>query len=233
MAFKKYTHVFFDLDHTLWDFETNNHLTFNEILSRQRQMYSAIPGIDAFMKVYNIHNKALWDQYKKGLIEKDFLSYHRFVLTLGDFGIENTALAKQIAADYIRISPTKTTLIDGAIEVLKYLRPKYKLGLITNGFDEIQFVKIRHSALEHYFPLVVTSEEAGCKKPEPGIFYYALKKACAEASNSIYIGDEPETDVNGAREAGIDQVLVTFGKYFPESGATHTIESLYELLKIL
>ncbi|MBE0662756.1 MAG: noncanonical pyrimidine nucleotidase, YjjG family [Bacteroidales bacterium] len=233
MAHKKYTHVFFDLDHTLWDFDTNNRLTFDEILATHRQMYSTIPAIDAFMKVYVNHNKSLWDQYKKGLIEKDFLSYHRFNLTLGDFGITNPELAKQIAADYIRISPTKTTLMDGALELLNELKQKYKLGLITNGFDEIQFVKIRHAALEQYFPLVVTSEEAGCKKPNPEIFHYALKKAGAEASSSIYIGDEPETDVKGAKEAGIDQVLVTFGKHFDESGATHTIDSLYELRNIL
>jgi putative hydrolase of the HAD superfamily len=233
MASKKYTHVFFDLDHTLWDFDTNNILTFDEILNGHRQMHATIPAIDAFMKVYINHNKSLWDQYKKGLIEKDFLSYHRFNLTLGDFGIANPELAKQIAADYIRISPTKTTLMDGALEVLNELKLRYKLGLITNGFDEIQFVKIRHSALEQYFPLVVTSEEAGFKKPNPGIFHYALKKAGAEASSSIYIGDEPDTDVSGAREAGIDQVLVTFGKHFAESGATHTIESLYELRNIL
>jgi putative hydrolase of the HAD superfamily len=233
MTAKIYTHVFFDLDHTLWDFEANNRLTFDDILGKHQLYGQLIINLDTFMKVYMVHNKALWDQYKEGAIEKRFLSYHRFELTLNHFGIDNPALAKQIAADYINISPTKTMLMDGTMEILSYLQPKYKLGLITNGFDEIQFVKIREAGLEKFFPLVVTSEEAGCKKPDPEIFAYTLAKASADAGNSIYIGDDPETDVTGAKSAGVDQVLVTFGKRLPDLGATHTIESLYEIRKIL
>lgn len=230
---KKYTFVFFDLDHTLWDFETNNRLTFDEILKKYKLYGPAIPNLDAFIKVYTLHNTALWDQYKEGIIEKSFLSYHRFELTLKHFGIENIELARQMAADYISISPTKTTLMEGTFEVLDYLKEKYNLGLITNGFDEIQFVKIRHARLQEYFPLVVTSEEAGYKKPDPAIFYYALKKAGAKPEKSIYIGDDPATDVPGAKMAGLDQVLVTFGKTFPDVNPTYTIQSLHELINIL
>lgn len=233
MPAKNYAYVFFDLDHTLWDFESNNRLTFDEILSRHHLLNTHFRNTEEFLGVYNRYNKELWDQYKKGIIEKNYLSYRRFELVLQDFGIKNTELAKAMAADYIRISPTKTTLMVGTVEVLEYLKPKYKLGLITNGFDEIQFVKIRHSGLEKYFPVIVTSEEAGCKKPDPGIFAYTLAKAEASAETSIYIGDEPETDVVGAKEAGIDQVLVTFGKPFAETGATFTITTLAELKTIL
>lgn len=233
MTVKTYTHVFFDLDHTLWDFEANNRLAFDDILCKHQLYSQVIHDLETFMMVYMVHNKALWEQYKEGAIEKSFLSYHRFELTLKYFGIDNPALAKQIAADYISISPTKTMLMDGTMEILSYLQPKYKLGLITNGFDEIQFVKIRKAGLEKFFPLVVTSEEAGCKKPDPEIFAYTLAKAGADAGNSIYIGDDPETDVTGAKLAGVDQVLVTFGKSLPDLGATHTIKSLHELRNIL
>jgi putative hydrolase of the HAD superfamily len=233
MSSVKYTHVFFDLDHTLWDFDTNTRLSFDEILQNHQLYGSEINDIDAFMDNYVVHNKNLWDLYKKGAIEKNFLSYHRFELTLRPFGIENIDLARQMASDYIRISPTKTSLMDGAIHVLEYLQSKYKLGLITNGFDEIQFVKLKHASLERFFPLIVTSEEAGYKKPDPGIFSYTLNKAGAEPENSIYIGDDAETDVLGAKSAGVDQVLVTFGKDLPDGGATFVISSLHDLKQIL
>lgn len=233
MITKKYSHVFFDLDHTLWDFESNNRLTFDEILDKYKLYGPVIANLDAFMEVYTPHNKMLWDLYKEGKIEKSFLSYRRFELSLQHFGFDDIELAKTMAADYIRISPTKTILMDGTIGVLSYLQSKYMLGLITNGFDEIQFVKIMHAGLKHFFPIVVTSEQAGCKKPDPGIFAYTLAKADASAEACIYIGDDPETDVVGAKKAGIDQVLLTFGKTFKETGATHTIESLHQLKEIL
>ena len=138
-----------------------------------------------------------------------------------------------MAQDYIVISPTKTILREGAIEVLAYLKPLYFLGLITNGFDEIQYIKIRKSGLEPFFKRVVTSEQAGHKKPNPGIFSFALQQTAANASTSLYVGDEPETDVVGARNAGIDQVLVTFGKEIHNESATYTISSLIELKDLL
>ena len=233
MTKKTYSYVFFDLDHTLWDFDANNLLTFDEILQKHRQKYTKIPDLESFMEVYKIHNKNLWDQYKKGEIEKSYLSYRRFELSLEHFGIRSLETAKAMAEDYIRISPTKTILREGAHEILSYLQGKYKLGLITNGFDEIQFVKIRESGLEPYFPLVVTSEEAGCKKPDPEIFFYALNKAGATAGHSIYVGDEPETDVAGARNAGVDQILVSFGNTFHNPGATYLVNSLHEIRFIL
>ncbi len=233
MNFKKYTCVFFDLDHTLWDFDANNRLTFDEILHSYQLYNGKIGSLDAFLQVYDPHNKMLWDLYKKGIIEKSFLSYRRFELTLQHFGIDNIELAKSMAQDYISISPTKTILRDNAIHVLDYLKPKYLLGLITNGFNEIQFVKIERSGLKEFFPFIVTSEEAGSKKPDPGIFQYMIHKAGVGSNECIYIGDEPETDIVGATDAGIDSVLVTFGKNFPVTTATFTIQSLLELKKIL
>ncbi|MDP2423408.1 MAG: YjjG family noncanonical pyrimidine nucleotidase [Bacteroidales bacterium] len=233
MLKNNYTHIFFDLDHTLWDFDTNTRLTFDEILANLGLYESGIPNIDAFILVYSKHNKALWDQYKKGEIEKALLSYLRFELTLKEFSVQNIGMAKQIAEDYNRISPTKTVLIPGSLEVLEYLRPKYELGLITNGFDEIQFVKIEKAGLNRFFKWVVTSEEAGAKKPDPAIFYYTLQKTGANAETSLYIGDEPDTDIPGALLAGIDQILLC--DHCPEHTlkATHTIACLRDLLTLL
>ncbi len=233
MTNNNYTHVFFDLDHTLWDFDANNLLTFRDILDKHHLNGKIIPGLDEFMDVYKVHNKNLWDQYKKGEIEKEFLSFRRFELSLMSFGVHNSDLAKKIAEDYINISPTKTLLVPGVFEILDYLKNKYTLAMITNGFSEIQFVKIRLSGLEPYFPLVVTSEEAGFKKPDPRIFDYALEKAGAKAANCIYIGDEPETDVEGAQAAGIAQVLVTFGKAMNHANATYVVNNLTDLKNVL
>jgi putative hydrolase of the HAD superfamily len=233
MKNKKYTHVFFDLDHTLWDFDANNLLTFDEILTNYQVYQRGIPDLQSFMRVYTDHNKALWDLYKADKIEKSFLSVTRFRLTLKNFGIDDPELSAVIADDYIRISPTKTLLREGTFEILSYLRLRYNLGLITNGFNEIQFIKIGNAGLEPYFPIIVTSEEAGCKKPCPEIFNYTLSKAGARAEKSIYIGDEPETDVPGAREAGVDQVIVTFGQEFSFTGATFTVDTLLDLKSIL
>lgn len=233
MQSRKYLHIFFDLDHTLWDFDANNLLTFDEILKSHKLYGTAIPNLETFMAVYTLHNKALWDQYKQGLIQKGFLSYHRFELTLHHFGIDDLNLAKSMAEAYIRISPTKTILRNGATEILGWLRAKYTLGLITNGFDEIQFVKIRNAGLEKFFSVIVTSEEAGFKKPDPGIFHYTMQKSGALPQSSLYVGDEPETDVVGARAANVDQVLVTFGKDYEESGATYTVRELLDLKEIL
>ncbi|HPK04300.1 MAG TPA: YjjG family noncanonical pyrimidine nucleotidase [Bacteroidales bacterium] len=233
MQRKNYTHIFFDLDHTLWDFDANNRITFDEILKKHDLYNSGIKNIDNFLEIYDPYNKMLWDLYKKGSIEKNYLSYRRFELTLLHLGIDNTELAKAMAADYIQISPTKTRLKEGAIEVLEYLQSHYILGLLTNGFNEIQYLKIRNSGLEKYFPFVVTSEEAGSKKPDTGIFEFILNKTNTNRNECIYIGDEPETDIVGAAAAGIDSVLVTFGKYFGETPATFTIKTLYQLKEIL
>ncbi len=233
MLKKNYTHIFFDLDHTLWDFNTNTKLTFDEILAKLDLYKKGIPDIDAFLFVYSKHNKALWDQYKRGEIEKELLSYHRFELTLEEFGIQNVEIAKMIAEDYILLSPTKTELIPDSIKVLEYLSSKYALGLITNGFDEIQFIKIEKAGLNPFFNWIVTSEEAGSKKPDPAIFNYALEKAGANAATSLYVGDEPETDILGAKLAGIDQILFCNNCQEHAEQATHTIHRLTELITLL
>ncbi len=229
----KYSHVFFDIDRTLWDFDKNTLLTFNDILHKHELFERGIPSLNSFMEIYSPINRKLWELYKAGEIGKPELNHLRFYSTLLSFGIDDSRCAEQIAMDYIDISPTKTALIEGALEVLDYLKERYHLGLITNGFEEIQRYKVVLSGLQSYFKWVITSEEAGYLKPHAGIFEYALKKTGAPASGSLYIGDEPVADVQGARLAGMDQVLFNRNGIENDTTATYTILHLRELTTLL
>lgn len=230
---KQYKHIFFDLDKTLWDFEKNSIETFSDIFNNHSLMEKGIPSVDQFMEKYKIHNTYLWDQYRNGLIEKEPLSIKRFVLTLNDFGIIDDDLAKKISFDYITISPKKTNLFPGTHETLEYLKGKYNLHIITNGFREVQIPKLRASDLDKYFINVIVSEEAGSKKPDSGIFNYSLKKANARASESLMIGDDIEVDIIGARNAGIDQVYINYSKLNHEEAISFEINEMKELMNIL
>lgn len=220
---KQYKHIFFDLDKTLWDFDKNSLETFSEIFERYDLKKMGVPGLDNFYSVYKSHNQHLWGLYRNGEIEKKVLSVKRFELTLNDFGIFDDELSKKIADDYIHYSPLKTNLYPGTHEILEYLKGKYQLHIITNGFEEVQFRKINASGLDKYFSNVITSEEAGCKKPDPGIFEYALKAANASAKECLMIGDDIEVDIIGARNAGIDQV------YFNNKTTNHNEEISFEI----
>jgi putative hydrolase of the HAD superfamily len=226
---KKYKHIFFDLDMTLWDFETNAREAYNDIYTKFDLNARGIENIDTFLKYYLAHNDKLWDQYRKGEIEKAFLRSRRFELTLLDFGIDDPGLAEEIGMEYITISPTKTNLFPNTHELLSYLKPKYPMYIITNGFEEVQFSKLKNSDLEDYFQFVVTSEAAGCKKPDAGIFEFALQKAGANASESLMIGDDAEVDVQGAINAGMDGIFFNPAKVSCNGFAKHEIHDLIAL----
>ncbi len=226
---KKYKHIFFDLDMTLWDFETNAREAYSDIYTKFELNNRGISSIEKFLKFYLVHNDKLWDQYRKGEIEKEFLRSRRFELTLLDFGIDDPLLAEDIGMEYITISPLKTNLFPNAHEILNYLKPKYPLYIITNGFEEVQFTKLKYSKLDDYFQFVVTSEEAGCKKPDAGIFKFALQKAGATAGESLMIGDDQEVDVAGAIKVGMDGIFFN-PKKVSCNGFSHVeINNLIEL----
>jgi putative hydrolase of the HAD superfamily len=204
---KQYRHIFFDLDRTLWDFDKSSKQTFNEIYEHYHLKGKGVTTPELFYDVYTVHNNKLWDDYRNGKLSKEVLRGKRFRLTLQDFGIYDDELAEKIGEDYIRLSPLKANLFPQAINILEYLYPKYKLHIITNGFQEVQDVKIKTADLGKYFDQIITSEEAGVKKPALEIFRYALDKAGANATESLMIGDDYEVDVLGAKNAGMDQVL--------------------------
>jgi putative hydrolase of the HAD superfamily len=228
-----YTHIFFDLDRTLWDFDRNSLETFADIHLKYDLQGRGVSSFDEFMRTYQKINLELWDYYRKGEIRKEVLNVKRFSLTLDTFGITDGYLSESIAQDYVSISPTKNHLYPGTIEILEYLVLEYKLYIITNGFEEVQHSKLKNSNLERFFTHVITSEDAGCKKPDVNIFKYALAVAGAKPDTSLMVGDDIEVDIDGARSAQIDQVLVDYEKIFAKSAATFYVNSLYELKNIL
>lgn len=192
-------HIFFDLDKTLWDFESNSRSALAELFEHHQLSARGIHDFDSFFQVYSQINDQCWELYRKNLINKEYLRHQRFFLTLKKFGVESRPLAKAIGKDYVAISPTKTALVSGAKEVLDHLHGRYPMHIITNGFEEVQHLKLKNTGIDHYFQQVITSERAGRRKPDPAIFQFAMKKTGATPENSLMIGDDLEIDILGAR----------------------------------
>ena len=228
----KYKHIYFDLDRTIWDFDKNALDTFQDIFVNYN-LKKIFKTFDDFYNTYVKHNDILWNDYREGRIKKSILTYKRFSLTLEEFGIDDEELAKKIAKDYITISPTKKQLFPHAHETLEYLYNKYKLHIITNGFNEVQFTKLKNSDLDKYFLNVFTSEDAGAQKPNPIIFQHALKNGNANKEESIMIGDDLKVDILGAKNFGLDQIFFNPENIKHSEDITHEINSLKELQEIL
>ena len=230
---KKYKHIFIDLDRTLWDFEKNAQEAYSDIYRNHNLRQLGVNTIEDFTQNYLHHNNILWALYRDGKIEKNYLKSRRFELTLLDFGIDDPKLAEKIGLDYITISPQKTNLFPHTHEALIYLSKKYPLHIITNGFEEVQDSKLKNSRLDQYFKHVITSEDAGCKKPTRCIFDFALKTAGASAGESVMIGDDFDVDIIGATGVGMDAIFFNPDKVAHNGGATFEINDLIELKNIL
>jgi len=222
----------FDLDRTIWDFDKNAYDSFQDIFEKYN-LEKIFKTFDNFYNSYVKHNDILWKDYREKKIKKSILSYKRFSLTLEEFGIDDEELAKKIAHDYITISPTKKQLFPYAHETLEYLYKKYKLYIITNGFNEVQFTKLKNSDLDKYFLKVFTSEDAGAQKPDQIIFQHALRNVNACKEDCIMIGDDLQVDVLGAKRFGLDQVFFNPENLEHSEDITHEIASLKELQDIL
>jgi len=229
----KYKHIFFDLDRTLWDFETSALQAFDLIFEKYELEKRGVKSAHHFHEVYTVHNNILWDMYRVGDITKEELRGKRFFLTLKEYNINDKELAENIGLDYTIISPKLVNLFPNAIEILDYLFPKYKLHLITNGFSEVQEVKLKSSGMDKYFDKVITSEDAGVKKPDSRIFNFAMDQTNAEFINSIMIGDDYEVDIIGAQDVGMDQVYFNPQNTFMSNGSTYEIEDLIQLKEFL
>lgn len=204
---KKYRHIFIDLDKTLWDFDSNSLETMREIFLKYDLKSRGIDNIGRFMEKYMHINEMLWSVYRKNGIKKEVLNIRRFEMTLNEFGIDDLIMATHIAEDYVTLSPLKNILFPHTVQALDYLRQKYPLHIITNGFEEVQQKKLDVCDLRKYFITITTSEEAGVKKPEVEIFNYALRKAGASPQESLMIGDDLKVDIHGAREIGMDTLF--------------------------
>lgn len=232
-ASKKYKHIFFDLDRTLWDFDAAAEVAFERIYDKYNLKDLGIPSAHEFHEVYHPLNERLWELYRADKITKDYLNRTRFVMPLEHYGIHDNALADHLSEDYVYWSPRIVRLVPGTMELLDYLKPKYHLHLITNGFQEVQHTKLSGSGLEPYFETLTVSEEVGVKKPNPEIFHYALRKAQATAEDSLMIGDEMAVDIDGARAAGIDQLFFNPNREQVEGDRTYEVHELLEIKELL
>jgi len=228
-----YQDLFFDLDHTIWDFELNSKETLWDLHQKYALEAKGINNFDEFYNIYSVHNHRLWDRYSKGFIKQEELRWKRMYLSLLDYKIADEALSKEISLDYLTILPNKKNLFPYTIEILAYLKSKnYRMHLITNGFESVQLKKIKHSNLSDYFIEVITSEASNSLKPNKEIFDYALKISKAKLATSIMIGDNESADIQGAINAGMDSIFVNHLQVSPTVPATYTITHLKELENI-
>lgn len=228
-----YKYVFIDLDDTIWDFHTNARLTLHQMYD-EGDMSKHFESFEEFFLIYAKKNLELWEAYGKGEITREYLMAERFRYPLARMGVDDHQLAEAIGHQYLDILPTKTALMPDAIEVLDYLKQKYPLTLISNGFTEVQYKKINSSGIRHYFKHIILSEEAKALKPDPKIFAYALQLNGAQAHEAIMIGDSYEADIRGAINAGIDQVYFPLNNQHNENQpATYMISRLMDLKAFL
>lgn len=229
----KYQHIFFDLDGTLWDFETNSYQTLLELCNSYNLNQKGIVDYDKFIKTYKIHNSMLWDLYNVDKISQKDLRRERFQRTLVDFGIHDFKLSEDIGEEYIALCPRKKKLFPYALEVLDYLQAKYRLHIITNGFHITQHIKLKESNLTSYFNQIITSEKTGVKKPNPLIFSHALDLANANNDESIYIGDNLVVDIVACQNSDIDGIYFNPKKKQHNENVKFEISCLSQLMEIL
>ncbi|MGB0805654.1 MAG: YjjG family noncanonical pyrimidine nucleotidase [Salibacteraceae bacterium] len=229
----KYKHIFFDLDHTLWDFKTNSRLTLAEIYTHFNLESKGVDSVDLFVEIYEKYNHRMWGEYRSGKMSKDTLRVERFRQSLSHVGVKDKELSLNIGDFYVDHSPIKTTLFPGAIDVLTELSSRYEMHIITNGFEEIQDIKLSHSGLMPFFNKIITSERAGTKKPHPAIFNYSLREAEAKANESVMIGDNQLVDVEGAMKMGMDAVFFNPENEEKIVNPTYEIKELKQLLGFL
>lgn len=229
---RKYKHLFFDLDHTLWDFDTNAHETLAELYDKY-DLGRFFESFAHFFDLYQPGNLELWEQYRAGKINKTFLNTERFYRPLKMAGFDDLPVAQLFADDFITQGPLKTNLLPHTIGVLNYLKPHYQMHIITNGFRETQILKLERSGLRPYFKHIFISENIGANKPKKAFFEHAVKSANARKRESLVIGDSWEADIVGARNFGLDQVYFNPSRAPHEGSANYEIVSLDELFGIL
>jgi putative hydrolase of the HAD superfamily len=230
---KKYEHIFFDLDNTLWDFDRNSAEVLEELFHKYNLKDLGVPSFEVFFDKYKSRNEMMWEQYRLGKIDKLTLRDKRFSLTFWDIGLDAELTPPELADEYLRISPTKNYLFPHAHEVLATLQNKYTLHIITNGFEEAQHIKLKSADLTKYFSNIIISEHTGFRKPDIRIFKYAEQSVNTTPEKCMMIGDGLEVDIIGAKEAGWDTVYFNPAKIPHHSQPTFEINSLDALMQIL
>ncbi len=225
-------HIFFDLDHTIWDFEKNSSEAIHELFFAFN-LDKKIESVSDFIETYQRINSIYWQKYRDGEINKETVRTGRFYDTFKEYNIDNLKdLAIEFGDQYIQLSPKKNHIFPHTHETLKYLDNKYPLHIITNGFKEIVDIKLRHSDLSQYFDIVICSEEIGVNKPNPLVFAKSLEKAGASPNESVMIGDSYEVDIQGAKNSGMKTIFFNPNKVDinTESIQIHCLSELQKLL---
>ena len=228
-------HLLIDLDDTLWDFRRNSKIAMQEIYN-DYELNQYYDSFESFYDIYMVKNHQLWEQYAKGEITKDYLSLERFLYPLRVVGNEDVELAKKLGKDFLYRTTMQTNLVDGAIETLEYLKAQgYILSIISNGFVEVQYTKLRRSGLIPYFANVFLSEEIGYQKPDIRFFQAVLDRLNASPSECLVIGDNFQTDIQGAQNANIRAVFYKNNADLPLNCEFmgQIIENLVEIKAIL
>lgn len=230
----KYEHIFFDLDHTLWDFEVNSRETLEELFGEFDLPSRTRTAFEQFYQKYRYYNRLMWMEYELGRLTKEQLRTDRFEKALLSAGIHDIGLSAAFGDAYLARCPHKTALVPYAIEVMEHVLSKgYRLHIITNGFEEVQHVKLAKSGIGKYVEFMITSEQAGVKKPSIGIFHHAFSLTGATARNSIIIGDSYHSDIAGGLQVGMDTIFFNPEKQTYTKRPTHDISCLSEILTIL
>jgi YjjG family noncanonical pyrimidine nucleotidase len=232
-TFKKYKTIFFDLDHTLWDYETNSKETLQELYEAYQLQQKGVTTFTAFHEIFNKVNEELWYLYDRNLISSEVIREERFKKILAPFQVKDEKLTADLSYDYLYTCPRKGALLPDALDVLNYLKEKYALSLITNGFEEIQNMKLASAKIAHYFDHIITSQKAGHKKPAREIFDYALGLHCHGSQHAIMIGDNLLTDMAGAKNADVDTIFLNPKNQLHSEVVTHQINELSELHSLL
>lgn len=214
-------HIFFDLDHTLWDFDKNSEMAFRMLFEKFRIQVE----LPEFLSVYRPINLKFWKLYREEKVVKLDLRRSRLIETFDHFGVHfSLDIIDEISDDYISFLPLNNHLISGAKDLLEYLKPKYQLHIITNGFREVQHTKLSNSGILEYFRTITNSEDAGVKKPNPKIFNHALEVSGAEIARSMMIGDNYEADILGAEAVGFKTICFNYHKERLPNNAVQVFE---------
>ncbi|WP_017733074.1 YjjG family noncanonical pyrimidine nucleotidase [Nafulsella turpanensis] len=230
---KKYKYILFDLDHTLWDFEQNSADTLSDLYEKYELARLGVSCENSFKETFKQVNGELWAQSDEGKMDRNLLRVRRFQLVCEALGVRNEVLAARLGEDYVTLCPTKKALLPYALDMLEFLRKKYPLFILTNGFDDVQAVKLNSAGILHFFEAVFTGEALGLKKPQKAYFSTFLQQIEARPEECLMIGDNLKTDILGAQNAGIDHIYYNpLGRdYFMH--VQHEIRCLSELKNLL
>lgn len=229
----KYKYLFFDLDHTLWDYHANATIALNKLYETYKLgQYFTSPS--EFITLFNQHNDALWEKYRKGEIKKEELRYKRFRLSFKDKELNNDNLAVEIGDLYMEITPRLNTLFPNAVETLEYLASReYPMYILTNGFLKTQEIKLENAGIDKFFIKIFSSDELGINKPHKDFFHWVISSLHANKKECLMIGDDEKVDIEGANKYGIDSVWFNSFNQDRSDKAVETISDLSQLKEFL